>query len=534
MCEMESREVSSQVAARTLSVAAVLRWALLTRWTVGVVLTVLAASACGIRVHAFPSPSLSPVPLPAATASQSTGTTVSSSASQPPGWLPYVVAFGPYVGLVVAIIGGVVLIRRGRLDARNAFAAEVLKFRLQQIEEFYAPASLDIEQSRIVYQKLLWMLEKNRALDLKQFRLLDHIHSISTDQEWAEYKPLVDKILEIGEHLTKLVTEHAGLIESGITDTFVQYEAHFNILKAASKQKLSDVDLDGSHEFGYYPRMLNREVREGYKFVLEHLRRYTDAGDHIIADLTHDKTFKERQSLARHRASTLETLHYYEQHAREYADEFDEFDLSRFRERLLNEIEAKKPEGELRLLDAGSGTGRDLLAFIKAGCAVVGIDASPAMNRECRRKIRKARDEGEPAAFKSDCLEMSFDEMRFRNEFDGAWAAASLLHVPKFQTLDILRRLMRALKPGGVCYVSLKYGTGEGERDGRFFYYYDFSALRGLLRRTGSAEEIAIWLSKPDGSDLNGWERLWTTVLAWSRCYDRSLWINVLARHKSG
>jgi len=460
-----------------------------------------------------------------------------SAASQQPSWIPYVAPFGPYVALAVAIIGGFALLRRGRLDARSAFAAEILKFRLRQIEDFYAPASLDIEQSRIVYEKLLWMLEKNQALDLKNFRLLDHIYTFSNDPTWAEYKPLVDKILEIGEHLTKLITERAGLIEGGITNTFVQYEAHFNILNASAKQQLSGADIDGSHEFGYYPRMLNREIHEGYKVVLEHLRRYADAGDEIIANLTDDKKFKEWQKLLRHRAYTLETLNYYEQHAERYADEFDDFDLSKFRGRLLADIRSKtKSQAPLRLLDAGSGTGRDLLAFVRLGCRVAGIDASPAMVRECRRKIRKARSDADPvvqqAANDSDCLEMSFDEMRFRNEFDGVWAAASLLHVPKIQIRSIVQRLLNALKANGVCYLSLKFGTGEGERDGRFFAYYDWREIRSLLKKVGSVEEIAIWLSKPNGDDLTRMRERWAVLLSLFGHYDRRLWINVLVRRK--
>ena len=34
--------------------------------------------------------------------------------------------------------------------------------------------------------------------------------------------------------------------------------------------------------------------------------------------------------------------------------------------------------------------------------------------------------------------------------FDGIWACASLLHVPKEEILNVLHRLKRALKEGGV------------------------------------------------------------------------------------
>lgn len=38
---------------------------------------------------------------------------------------------------------------------------------------------------------------------------------------------------------------------------------------------------------------------------------------------------------------------------------------------------------------------------------------------------------------------------------------------------DVVRRMEKALKDGGIVYTSFKYGDYEGERDGR--YYIDFT-----------------------------------------------------------
>jgi len=44
--------------------------------------------------------------------------------------------------------------------------------------------------------------------------------------------------------------------------------------------------------------------------------------------------------------------------------------------------------------------------------------------------------------------------MPWREEFDGVWTCASLLHVPATELPRLLRRLQAALRPGGLIYMS--------------------------------------------------------------------------------
>ena len=53
--------------------------------------------------------------------------------------------------------------------------------------------------------------------------------------------------------------------------------------------------------------------------------------------------------------------------------------------------------------------------------------------------------------------------------YDGIWACASVLHVPKIELANILQKMCNAVKVGGIIYTSFKYGNFEGERSGRFF-----------------------------------------------------------------
>ncbi len=112
------------------------------------------------------------------------------------------------------------------------------------------------------------------------------------------------------------------------------------------------------------------------------------------------------------------------------------------------------------ILDLGCGSGRDCLYFRTRGYAVTGLDASVRM---C---------EAAAALSNVPIFCMRFDEMKYEGEFDGIWACASLLHVSKEELPDLLRKISKALRPGGVLYVSFKSGRGECESNGRYFNYY--------------------------------------------------------------
>ena len=146
------------------------------------------------------------------------------------------------------------------------------------------------------------------------------------------------------------------------------------------------------------------------------------------------------------------TLSYYKQTASAFAASTVSADLSAARERFLTKLAPGAA-----ILDLGCGSGRDTKAFLERGFRVTASDGTPEL---CA--IASAYT-GIPVR------QQLFSELSDREAYDGIWACASLLHVPSAELPDILRRVAAALKPGGILYASFKYGTFEGERDGRFF-----------------------------------------------------------------
>ncbi len=443
----------------------------------------------------------------------------------------FIKVIGPILGLVGVLVVAIISLSKARMDARYNYASEILKLRLRQIEQFYSPALLLVEQSRIVYEKLLWTIERKKPqLNLDGFRLLDHIYDFKDDPNLS---PLISKILKIGIRLSKLIQEKAALVEGELSTIFVEYLAHFDILNAASEQQLPEDQKEGWQEFGYYPRLLNREIREGYKVLITHLKNYSEASDEIIGRLLK----QEYPHLGEYRRRMMNNLLYYEHHAKEYISRSDDLDIAELRNHFIETVEATQAERpEISkdqmpcILDVGCGSGRDTIEFINRGYAVTATDASPAMCRECKKKLRNARRKGHPSAAKSLCFESAFDEIDFQSQFDGAWAAASLLHVSLDDMNNVLYRVVRTLKPGGILYMSLKYGQGEREYDTRFYSYFSRRSVTSVVAKLRVARILEIWFSNASGNNLTPIKQFCCRIKERFGLYDRDLWLNVILK----
>ena len=171
------------------------------------------------------------------------------------------------------------------------------------------------------------------------------------------------------------------------------------------------------------------------------------------------------------------TLAYYEANAQRFVRDTQDVDMDHLHAPFL----ARLPASGARVLDAGRGSGRDSLVFLAERHDVTAFDASEAMTRLASARV------GFPV------LRMSFDEVEFENAFDGVWACASLLHVPRQDLPGALRRLARALKPGGVLYASFKYGDAETVRGGRLFSDYREESFKEMLWDTPELQPIELW-----------------------------------------
>src|SRR5262249_18287515 len=133
------------------------------------------------------------------------------------------------------------------------------------------------------------------------------------------------------------------------------------------------------------------------------------------------------------------------------------------------------------ILDAGCGPGRDALTFLQRGYRGTALDAAAAMARPAAGRLSQ---EGEGRGFQG---------LEYEQEFDAIWACASLLHVPRRDLDDVFRRCTRALRPGGIWYISFKLGEAEEVREGRWFTDFTEELLGALLARHPLLEVLQVW-----------------------------------------
>ena len=197
-----------------------------------------------------------------------------------------------------------------------------------------------------------------------------------------------------------------------------------------------------------------------------------------------------------HSDYSVSTTAYYDTHASEFCKNTLGVDMSELYVPFLREIARGG-----RILDAGCGSGRDSLAFIRKGYQVVSIDSSAEMVAATSRLTGQS------------ALQMRFDEIAFGTDFDGIWACASLLHVARQDLPLTMARIVTVLKPGGVFYLSFKYGDSERMEGGRFFTDMNEFAFDQLLATQPELEPLRVWITDDVRNDRSGRQR-WLNALA--------------------
>lgn len=170
------------------------------------------------------------------------------------------------------------------------------------------------------------------------------------------------------------------------------------------------------------------------------------------------------------------TLQSYDKYGADWANAHKDFtfwakELFRFNKYL--------PSG--KILEIGAGGGRDAKMLIQSGYDYLGTDISKGLLRAAQKNLPNTK-----------FLQKSVYNLDFpKNSFDGFWACAVLLHIPKSRINEALTQIHNAIMPGGVGFISVKKGEGEEVTvepppDGkRFFAYYSLEEFKNVLTKNG-------------------------------------------------
>lgn len=187
------------------------------------------------------------------------------------------------------------------------------------------------------------------------------------------------------------------------------------------------------------------------------------------------------------------TMAYYQHNAQTFFDASVGVDMASLYAPFLSLI---APDG--CILDAGCGSGRDAKAFSALGYRVEAFDASAEMV-----KLATAYT-GLPVQ------QMTFNALKAVERYDGIWSCASLLHLPQAGLPAAMHRLARALKPGGVWYLSFKYGATEREKEGRHFTDLNEAGLQTLVSALPQVSIVEQWTTQDKRPDR---DEVWLNAL---------------------
>lgn len=137
------------------------------------------------------------------------------------------------------------------------------------------------------------------------------------------------------------------------------------------------------------------------------------------------------------------SIEFYDNNAASFFKATSEANMSEQYSKFISSI----PKGG-KILDVGCGSGRDSRAFSNMGFDVTAIDGSSEL-------CKLASD------FTGlNVRHMLFEDISWIGEFDGVWACASLLFIPKPKLPFIIQKIANSMKIGAAMYSSFKYGEG--------------------------------------------------------------------------
>ena len=152
------------------------------------------------------------------------------------------------------------------------------------------------------------------------------------------------------------------------------------------------------------------------------------------------------------------TLAFYEDNAAEITRKYEEVDFDGPVERFARSL----PPGA-KILEIGSGSGRDAALMLKLGLSVTGLDGSERMIREAIRLHPELADKLIHCILPSP---LPFVDHRF----DAAMSWAVLMHLPSSDLSSVFKEIARVIVPGGLFVYSVnsrRSGLDVENRDNR-------------------------------------------------------------------
>ena len=172
------------------------------------------------------------------------------------------------------------------------------------------------------------------------------------------------------------------------------------------------------------------------------------------------------------------TLSYYNTNTSSFVESTQSVQMTEAWSRFTSKLEASSI-----ILDFGCGSGRDTKYFLEHGYQVEAIDGSEELCKVA-------------SAYTGITVKKQlFTELSEVQKYDAVWACSSILHASSDELVIIIKKIWTALKDNGIFYTSFKYGTFEGERNGRYFTDMTEKSLSALLTKVRGFNIEEQWIT---------------------------------------
>lgn len=173
------------------------------------------------------------------------------------------------------------------------------------------------------------------------------------------------------------------------------------------------------------------------------------------------------------------TINYYNKNAKEYFENTIKGNMQISYDKFLEHI----PKNGY-ILDFGCGSGRDSKYFLENGYKVKATDGSKELCLLAEKYTKR----------KVEC--MNFLELNDSNIYNGIWSCATILHLKETEFIEVLYKMVKALKEEGIMYISFKNGIGEEIINGRYFKYYTREEFINIINYFKCLEILEIYITK--------------------------------------
>lgn len=185
-------------------------------------------------------------------------------------------------------------------------------------------------------------------------------------------------------------------------------------------------------------------------------------------------------------------LEYYNNNAKLYFDQTLIADMQDKYDRFLRYL--KKND---YILDFGCGSGRDSKYFIDNGYKIDAIDGSIEMCKLASKYIGQ----------NVRCIR--FNELNIKEMYDGIWACSSILHLEDDELVTVLKKMIDALKVGGVIYTCFKIGSGFEIKEGKYYRFLTKNDMQELLNNIDRSVELIDYFENFPSTMRNQKDVIW-------------------------